>query len=285
MALIPPEYLNAVVAIGELTNNEPVEFTGTGFLYGHPIGLDPSDGRQWFTVFLVTNRHVVESADGLVGRFNRSMNAEPQIVPLPVKAPDGSPLWTLHPNGEDVAVIPINTEALREQQIEFAVFQREENSLSRNQALEAGIGEGDGVFVLGFPLGLAGNERNYVIARQGIIARIQNWLNEKDNHFLIDASVFPGNSGGPVVTKPESVQITGTRSFMRCCLIGMVSSYLPYEEVAVSQQTGHPRVIFQENSGLGIIVPTDVIQETVETALSNLTFEDSTVSDTWQQQE
>ena len=284
MALIPPEYLNAVVALGELTNNEPVEFTGTGFLYGHPVGSDPSDGQIWFKVFLVTNHHVVDGAVGLVARFNRSMNTESQLVPLPLTAPDGSALWTLHPNGEDVAVIPINTRELSEQRIEFAVFQREKNGLSRAQALEAGIGEGDGVFVLGFPLGLAGDERNYVIARQGIIARIQDWLNEQANYFLIDASVFPGNSGGPVLTKPESVQIIGTQSFIRFCLIGMVSSYLPYEEVAVSLQTGRRRVIFQENSALGIVVPTDVIQETVETALSNLTVEDSPGSDTWQQQ-
>ena len=278
MALIPPQYLNTVVALGNSRDDGSADFNATGFLYGHPAGLDPSDGQQWFRVFLVTNRHVIESADRFVARFDRSMTAESQIVPLPLTAPDGSALWTLHPDEADVAVIPIATSVLKEQSIEFAVFQRDRNALSREQAREGGLGEGNGVFVLGFPLGLVGSQRNYVIARQGIIARIQDWLDEEADHFLIDASVFPGNSGGPVLTKPESIRINETQSFMRCCLIGMVSSYLPYREVAVSQQTGRPRMIFEENSGLGKVVPVDVIQEAVEVAVARLRSREQTIS-------
>ena len=84
--------------------------------------------------------------------------------------------------------------------------------------------------VMGFlfwdPLGLAGKERNYVIVRQGIIARVQHWLKGHARTFMIDASIFPGNSGGPVFLKPEIVSIEGTKSNNRCVLIGMVSSYL-----------------------------------------------------------
>ena len=55
---------------------------------------------------------------------------------------------------------------------------------------------------------------------------------------------------------------------MSSLLIGMVSSYIPYEEVAISEQTGKRRMVFQENSGLAVVVPIDVIQETVDHALS-----------------
>ena len=85
---------------------------------------------------------------------------------------------------------------------------------------------------------------------------------------LIDSFIFPGNSGGPVVTKPEQIRITNTQSIMSSLLIGMVSSYIPYEEVAISEQTGKRRMVFQENSGLAVVVPIDVIQETVDHALS-----------------
>ena len=85
---------------------------------------------------------------------------------------------------------------------------------------------------------------------------------------LIDSFIFPGNSGGPVVTKPEQISITNTQSIMSSLLIGMVSSYIPYEEVAISEQTGKRRMVFQENSGLAVVVPIDVIQETVDHALS-----------------
>ena len=46
-------------------------------------------------------------------------------------------------------------------------------------------------------MGLAGKEQNYVIARQGIIARISDLFDGHSKSFLIDASVFPGNIRGP----------------------------------------------------------------------------------------
>ena len=87
---------------------------------------------------------------------------------------------------------------------------------------------------------------------------------------MIDASVFPGNSGGPVLLKPEVTRIQGTKANERCGLIGMVSSYLPYKEIAICTQTERPRMIFEENSGLGVVVPHDLIQETVKVASDRL---------------
>ena len=116
-------------------------------------------------------------------------------------------------------------------------------------------------------LGLAGEERNYVIVRQGILGRVQHWLHGNARTFLIDASIYPGNSGGPVVLKPESTAIRGTKPNSRCVLIGMVSSYLPYRETAISAQTGRQRMIFEENSGLAVVVTHDVILEVVDAAM------------------
>jgi S1-C subfamily serine protease len=75
--------------------------------------------------------------------------------------------------------------------------------------------------------------------------------------FLIDANIFPGNSGGPVVTRPEISSIEGTKAIDKAALIGIVKSYLTYKDVAVSQQTGKPRVIFEENSGLALVETVD----------------------------
>jgi hypothetical protein len=60
-------------------------------------------------------------------------------------------------------------------------------------------------------------------------------LISRSDAFLIDALVFPGNSGGPVVLRPEIVSINGTPPQNRSYLIGMVVSYQPYIDVAVSQ--------------------------------------------------
>jgi hypothetical protein len=64
---------------------------------------------------------------------------------------------------------------------------------------ELSVSPGDGVFVLGFPMNIAGRQRNYVIARQGCVARIGEMLDGASPLFLLDSFVFPGNSGGPVV--------------------------------------------------------------------------------------
>lgn len=271
MALIPPFYLNTVVALGEQTSDSAIKYTATGFLYGHPAESADESGQDQYYLFLVTNRHVFQQASNRGGslhvRFNKLNEAGTNTYS--VRLEDAS--WTVHPNPkDDVAVLSINTNRIQEDGIEYSFFSSDRHALTLEQARADQISEGDGVFVLGFPLGEAGEERNYAIVRQGIVARVQQWLKADARTFLIDASIFPGNSGGPVLLKPEIASIKGTKANDRCSLIGMVSAYLPYQEVAVSQQTGRPRMIFEENSGLARVVPHDVIQEAVEIAVGKL---------------
>ena len=202
--------------------------------------------------------------------FNRDSIVRPTLLrrlSLYTQGMDQS-VWTLHPEGFDIAVTQVSTRILKNEGIDFVALKGDENTVSRDEARDHQIGEGDGIFVLGFPLGLARIDRNYTIVRHGIIARIQDWLQGHAGEFLIDSSIFPGNSGGPVFTKPEHIHITGTRSFAQCSLIGMVSSYVPYQESAVSTQTGKVRMTFEENSGLGVVIPVDQICETIRLALA-----------------
>lgn len=263
-ALLPPAYLDAVVALGIPASNGSIQYKATGFLYGHPVG-DP--GGE-YRIFLITNRHVVEHIDMLKARFNRPMGSDSKIYDVPLRGNDGSMLWTGHPSS-DVAAVLISPKQLEKDGIKFTWIPGD-RQLDLEQARELQISEGDGIFVLGFPLGLAGKKRNYTIVRQGCIARIRDWLGGNSRTILIDATVFPGNSGGPVVTKPEIASIKGTKFNNRSRLIGMISRYLPYEDVAISAQTRKPRIIFQENSGLATVVPVDVIQETVDLAVKKL---------------
>ncbi len=274
MALLPPAFLNSVVALGSPSNDGKMQYSATGFVYGSPAGVNNENGQMTYRIYLVTNKHVFENTSGnnqLHVRFNRAVGAEPSIYSIPLKKTDGSTAWTLHPSSDvDVAVLGINYQTLKDDGIEYYSFYGDTDVFTLEQARESEVCEGDGVFVLGFPLGEAGDERNYAVVRQGIVARIQDWLKGNSKSFLIDASIFPGNSGGPVLLKPEPTSIVGTQSNNRCGLIGMVSAYLPYREVAISNQTGRPRMIFEENSGLGIVVPLNLIQETIDIALSKL---------------
>ena len=276
MALLPPNSLTAVVALGQQSTVSQTSFNATGFLYGHPAGFTDDAGNKQYSLFLITNRHVLEAVppanSSLVARFNATDGASSKLYKIRLRNDDGSDRWTVHPNHEmDVGVVRLNHQVLTKDGIEFDFFPGDDQSCTLEQARTNGVSEGDGLFVLGFPLGEAGDDRNYVIVRQGIIARIQHCLKGSGQTFLIDSSIFPGNSGGPVLLKPELAAIQGTQANKQSLLIGMISAYMPYKEVAVSQQTGRPRMVFEENSGLGIVVPVDIIQEAIKAANNKIT--------------
>lgn len=273
MALIPPHFLKTTVALGLPASNGSVKYDSTGFLYGYPTGEHNENGNPLYYLYLVTNRHVFEGLsrqhDTCKARLNKTIGSGAHVYDLILKQADGTAIWTVHPDPEvDVAVTSVDADKVNADGIEYYFFEADNHTLNLNKAKEIEVSEGDGVFVLGYPLGEAGNDRNYPIARQGIIARIQDWLQGSKNTFLIDSSIFPGNSGGPVLLKPEPMSISGTKSNSNCLLVGMVSSYIPYREFAVSAQTGQTRMIFEENSGLGIIMPADLIHETVSLAVA-----------------
>jgi hypothetical protein len=71
---------------------------------------------------------------------------------------------------------------------------------------------------------MSGTERNHVIARFGMIARLDDEILTGSRTFLIDASVFPGNSGAPVIVKPSSESLAGGRPIDQVYVIGMVRS-------------------------------------------------------------
>ena len=46
--------------------------------------------------------------------------------------------------------------------------------------------------------------------------------------------------------------------------IGIIGEYLPYKEIAVSVQTGRPRVVFEENTGLSRVWSVEYLNEIIE---------------------
>jgi hypothetical protein len=267
VALIPPFFMDCVVAIGADDYQGKRKWIASGFLYGY---LQPStEGVQkLYYVFLVSNRHVFEELKIAYLRFNPQANGQAREYKLNLVDNDNKPLWFANPKKEvDIAMIPININLLKEQAMQVAFFQSDLHVANIEKMNELGITEGDFAYVLGFPMGLVGDQRNAVIVRSGSIARIRDTLAKTNQIFLVDAFVFPGNSGGPVVSKPEALSIDGTKSQGSAYLIGIVQSYVPYQDIAISLQTKRPRVIFEENSGLAAVHPADLIEETIQTYL------------------
>jgi S1-C subfamily serine protease len=268
MALIPSFFLDCVVAIGTINSSKDINWIATGFLYGY--FQEKQDKGNLYYVYLVTNRHVFENKNNIIIRFNSLMNNTAQEYSLNL-VDNGNKLWySCSDIQKDVAVIMLNAKKLRADGIQFSYFQDDNNVAKLDKLIELGISEGDLAYLLGFPMGIIGGDKNYVIVRNGSIARIQDLLNKVSNNFLIDAFVFPGNSGGPVILKPEVISIEGTKPQNSSYLIGIVTSYVPYRDVAVSKQTQQPRVIFEENSGLASVQPIDFVHEAIQEHLKLL---------------
>jgi len=277
MALIPPAYLNSVVSIGVEKKNDKneAEFKSlaTGFLIGKAVGEKNEQGQQSYRLFLVTNRHVFynnktkEYVKEVLFRLNTTESKSHHFKVSLLNA-DGKPTWSMHDNENvDLAVLPINADAMTKAKIDFYFF-RENDLFFAKDFSTKNISTGDGLFVLGFPMSISGKAKNFVIVRQGIIARVDEEVLE-EGFYYIDASAYPGNSGGPVIVKPEIVSIQGTASNNSAGLIGVISSGETYSDVAVSQQTGEAKVIFTEQTGLVRVVPIERIYEIVDSIMKS----------------
>ena len=264
MALISDYYFDTVVALGVPRKDKSVNFTATGFLYGYPITKNEKR-QQTYWVYLVTNRHVIEPANDIIVRFNAVIGKKPVTLRIPLGGSENAEYWTFHPDSDvDVAVLSIDTfltEAATPD-IKMCFMCQGRHTTTRNEMSKSEFSEGNQVFVLGFPMGLAGDSQNHVILRQGTVARIRDWYHGEAKSFLIDSFVFPGNSGSPVISKPVFVSY-GNKPRIESKLIGMVSNYLLYTDIATSGQTGRQKLVSEENSGLANVTPIDAIQETI----------------------
>lgn len=259
--------MNSVVAIGTKNSvSSIISWMGTGFLFGYRYeGQEYADGV--YHLFLVTNKHVLNGFDSIFLRFNPQNNQPAKDYVLSLQK-NGTPNYKMHPKKEvDIAVAPIPQsfyDDLKKDGVNPNFFQYDTDCYYiEDMKNKIGTTEGDEIYALGYPMGLVGNTRQYVILRGGVIARVRDMLEGYSSDYIIDASVFPGNSGGPVVVRPEYTCIKGTQNQTESRLIGVVKAYIPYQDVAISPQTNRPRVSFEENSGLTLVEPIDHVITTI----------------------
>lgn len=265
MALIPPFFIDCVVAIGTIVNDQ-THWMGTGFLFGE-LFEETEDKTNIYSVYLVTNKHVIQNLDLILVRFNPQSDQSAKDYPIILKDKDGNLQWTGHPDPDvDVAVIAVNINNVRSEGMKCNFFESDHHIADIAELENREASEGDSIFIMGFPMGIVAKDRQHVFVRNGIISRIRDLFEKRSKDFVVDAFVFPGNSGGPVISRPEVQSIQGTKFSNQASLIGIVKAYIPYSDIAISQQTNKPRVIFEENTGLSKVEPVDYILETIKEA-------------------
>ena len=261
MALTHPIYLKSLVAIGEKDKKNQFTCKATGFLVGFIARNSKYPEKRTYWIFLVTNRHVFERRDQVFLRFNKK-NGGVQIFNQPLFFEKSKePRWLAHRDKKvDLALLYINPKILEEKDVDYFFFNQEMFAYYKDFK-KIGIEIGDFVYILGFPLGISGKSQNYPCVKWGIISRLDKEIIRKTKSFWIDSSIFPGNSGGPVVLRPEIHSLGETKSVSRVFLLGVVSGYIPYEEKLYSFQYDIPQIVSleRENSGLSFIVPMDFV--------------------------
>jgi hypothetical protein len=198
------ELMHATVQLEQPLGNG-TRTVGTGFL----ISEMAPDGSP--RTVLVTANHVFQDMPGQVARIgyrtenpDGSWNYSPQ--PLRIRDAGGHALWTRHPS-RDVAAITISAPP------EFAKAAIPEDYLASDDTFtKYQVEAGDELMALGFPRGLAANQAGFPILRAGRIASYPVAPAKIFPTFLLDFSVFPGNSGGPVFMHDESRRSAGDDS-------------------------------------------------------------------------
>ena len=191
------ELIHATVQL-EQPLGDGTRTVGTGFL----IAAAGPDGEP--RTVLITAHHVFQKMPGANARIGfRIANADgswsysPQ--PLKIRDGEGQELWTHHP-GRDIAAIAIKAPA------EFARAAIPLAYLASDDTFRANhLNTGDEMMALGFPRGLSANAAGFPILRSGRVASYPLAPADVFPTFLLDFSVFPGNSGGPVFVTTQGL--------------------------------------------------------------------------------
>ncbi len=163
---------------------------GTGFL----IADTDADGRP--RTILITAAHVFDRMPSFSAKIGYRIQAKDgawRYDPQTLKIRDGDhPLWVKHA-GRDVAAIVVEAPP------EFTKAAIPLSWLAKDDTFGTyNLGPGDEMMALGFPRGLSANPAGFPILRSGRVASYPLAPATAFPTFLMDFSVFPGNSGGPV---------------------------------------------------------------------------------------
>jgi hypothetical protein len=181
------------------------------------------------TKCIVTAKHVVQDDSELGVRLDSKIVRRDQT-----EAELGSE-WLFHPDPDiDLAVLPIRKNV----EIKNGFF------LPRTFATKPTEVElGDDVVFGSLPY----YTPTPIVLRRGMVAYIE------DRGFLIDGQVFPGSSGSPVFLYQKPLRFAG-----------IVVGYRPYEDQAISRQTGEVRAVYVENSGIGVVHTTNMLNDILD---------------------
>lgn len=264
MSIIPSSFINSVVTISVEKEDKSKFCIGTGFLVGDL--KEEIDGKKKYALYLVTNKHVVKDKESVFVGFKKAGLVGSYEFPLHLLQ-NGIKQYSEHPNKDiDIVAISINVNFLTNKNAKYSFFAVDEDFLTISKGEKLGLFEGDLIYSIGYPMNLVGMPSKEPICRFGCISRISDLYipGHPEVNFIADIQSFPGNSGGPIILRPESDSLKGTNPITQSYLLGILYSYIPYRDPLISNQTGEVYSVMQENSGLTNVHPSDYIIDVIK---------------------
>ena len=264
---------------------------GSGFFYSElaekPTGpINEEKHIGWYQVkgqWLITNRHVVlvkttlpdgREVETLPYTFEfylrEVVNGQIEWFPISLSQEELRPRIILHPNNEiDIAAIKIDdiiTTILRENQSKHIISPISLTNRDLPENFPGRIEATSDIIVCSYPHGSYDQANKFPIIKSGIIASSWNSYFNGKPFFLIDAQLFPGSSGGLVLSKPIDIALIDGQlkrsDEKQFSILGVYSGGFVHQEI---DKDGNKQ---SEHFGLGIVWYSRLITEIVRGGVS-----------------
>ena len=201
---------------------------GTGFYYNEVLPTQPDKvGPQWYQLksfWLVTNRHVALPRDDKGTEYipdsftfclREVVDDEIRWLPVTILKTEFLTLLKVHSSEEvDVAVIDVSSyiqnlfKEINEKKRNIMIPTTLSNlNLPANQPIEIDVTSD--IIVASYPKNFYDEKNKFPIIKSGIVASAWNYDFKGLPMFQIDAQLFPGSSGGLVLSKPTNIATFG----------------------------------------------------------------------------
>ena len=260
MPAIRPDILDTVVYlypdVDSADHGERVG--GSGCVIAIPV---PEDLLFAFA-YVVTNSHVIREGQCSVIRINTRDGGMGIIH----STQNG---WIHHPEGDDLAVLPISFEYEQVKVIGIPI----DTFITKDKLEEYQIGPGDEAFMVGRFVNHEGKQRNLPTVRFGNLAmlpyeKIRTGRGLLQEAFLVECRSLPGYSGSPVFLHPlpfNSFPRKSPPSMFLGIDMGHIKDSRPVLDKAKWKQNKRVPVddnwIVETNTGMSHIIPAWKIQE------------------------
>jgi hypothetical protein len=257
-------HLDTVVILQAFDGSGQWSGAGTGFLCRAPHYHRPTQKY----LFLVTAAHVVRRNDQQIDvRFRAPEGAGTVIRSVDTREGPGPGTWFLD-RTNDLAALLLDPACLPEHEIQTRCFDVEADTLSIRELRRLDIAEGTEGLLVGFveqardASGQTPGFRSVTVA--GIPRR---WRGRAA--LVVEGTAFPGNSGSPVILRPERGFGGHGRAGPDGKLIGIVQGLVAPNGVVASDDVPGP-IQIEETATLVHLVPVDALRRLLADAVGRI---------------